>query len=736
MIRQEDLLRQEWNDFVGKQHGHRTIIEFAKALKEAHPEISYADLINTLYNGAGRYTDLPFIPDGFEWFAKSFISATHPSSVFVPFATGLEQRWFDNDTNVEYHFKNKDLEQVATLFADIKTHEAMPEHGTYDLILSALPLVSINTIDKNVSCQITEQSSKLLSDDGYCVFTFAKAIALNTAEKWLSKLESAGLYCAAIIDMPVGSYAPMSMAESEIVVFSKKKAKKRFVGLLSERDFTDNIVDNFLKGRASTSGAKLGVYVEGEIRCFSDYWKYTRIQSKNKALMKAYNGKPLMIKQIGSVHTPNKDNEFQASNNAVYVPKLGRSPVVTAITDFQIKAQNYFQIIVDTEIMLPRFLAFFLNTEEGINLRQLSYRGVTIKAFNTEILGEMIVPCPTVKLQSEYLKTYDQLEVLRVDVETLKDRLQKWPASYKNVCKEIKDINNTGDKFAQWIETLPYPIATILKRYSVVEDPNKKQEALFHFYEAYAIFQATLLSAALHKNLVDCSNLKEVNPAFFEKASFGNWVRMDRALSNLFLGIINASDNDKKKAVLDCFKTDDENLIKLLCNKSVCNILETASDYRNNWKGHSGITSDALYLEHVNILDSMLHKLQENIKDLYERVRLIRPVSLSYSNEVFSNSVEVLTGSNSIFSKDTIEALSPLDRSKLYLQVLDTGDMIQLPPYFIMKNSPADVNNACYFYSRVENGCTKYVSYHYDGRPEDIEAGEIAYDHIKQLLTN
>lgn len=188
--------------------------------------------------------------------------------------------------------------------------------------------------------------------------------------------------------------------------------------------------------------------------------------------------------------------------------------------------------------------------------------------------------------------------------------------------------------------------------------------------------------------------------------------------------------------MLACFKTSDENLIKLLCNKNVCNILDNACKYRNTWKGHSGITSDALYKEHVDILDSQLHKLQESIKDLYDRIRLIRPISLSFSNGMFSNKVEVLTGSNPIFTKDTIESLVPLDNSKLYLQIIDTSETIELPPYFILKNSPADAKNACYFYSRVESGSTRYVSYHYDGRPEDMEAGVVAFNHIKELLSN
>lgn len=736
---QLELIR-EVNDVLnrrGKNTFHLNIAEFVDALTEVKPDIDYAGyktLMKALFDEMRWYYNWGYLPDGYEWLVTSLLSSVHPSKVLIPFATGLECDWFEKETNVEYHFLNKDQEYAVTRITDIKTIEEIPEEGQYDLILSALPLEQISK--SCVSCQIVEQSSKLLSDEGYCVFSFGKAITLNTAEKWLYKLEKEGLYCVAVFDLPIGAYSPRSVVESEVVVFSKIKTEKRFVALLAEKNYADQIVSNFLMGKASKNSPKLGIYVEGEIRCYSDFLRASRIQNKNKNLAKAYNGKSVMIKQIGEVYAPNKKNVFRENDNAVYVPKLGKSPVVTEIEDFQIKAQNYFQIVVNTDMVLPRFLAFFLNTEEGVNIRQLSYKGVTIKAFNIKTLGDMTIPCPTIEQQSEYLKTYDQLEALRVDIETLKDKLQKTPAAYKNIRKSIKDINNTGDKFAQWIETLPYPIATILKKYSVSEDASNRQEILFYFYEAYAIFMATLLSAALNKSLIDCSNLKDVDSTFFEKATFGNWVRMDRALANLFLGGVNSPNDDKKKVVLECFKTTDENLIKYLCNRNACNILDTACKYRNSWKGHSGITSDALYKEHADILDCMLYKFQDSIKDLYERVRLIRPISLSFSNGIFINKVEVLTGSNAIFGKDTIESLSPLDDTKLYIQLLDTGEMLELPPYFILKNSPADVKNACYFYSRVEKGSTRYVSYHYDGKPEDIETGEVAYNHIKHLLTN
>jgi len=710
--------------------------KFTELLLEIKPDVCYEDfcILAKEYFAVRRpYGENFFMPQEFKWFVKEFSAQIKPNDIYVPFATGLECDLFEKESVVQYHFYNKDNEAAIKMLKDIKTVDYIEAGMMCELIVSALPLGNVN--GGFIGCQIVEKCIDLLSDNGYCVFTFAKNITSTTALKWLSELESKGLYCNAIIDLPIGTYAPLSMIDSEIVIFSKRRSEEIFTGLIEEEHFVKDIIANFINKRSSASSSKLGVYVKGDVKCYSDYLKDLRIRNKSKTLAKTYNGRIVTISQIGEVKAPNKNNEFENSESAIYVPRLGNSPVVTNISDFHIKPQNYFQVVVNSEVILPRFLAFFLNTEDGVTLRQLSYKGNTIKAFNTRTLGEMVIPCPSIALQSEYLKTYEELEGLSIQVETLKYKLIKTPASYKNIRAEMRDINNTGDKFVQWIESLPYPIATILKRYSESDDVEKKQETLFYFFEAYAIFEATVLSAVLNKKLVDSSSLGNVNPSFFEKASFGNWVIMDRSFSNLFLKLINSTKEEDKKAVLGCFKTSDENLIKLLCNKNICNILESVSKNRNLWKGHSGITSDALYKEHVDILDSDLRKLQKNIKDLYERVRLIRPVSLEFTDGIFYNKVEILTGSNPIFEKHTIESLVPLDTKKLYLQMIDTEDMVELPPYFILKNSPVEAKNACYFYNRVESGSTRYVSYHYEGIPEDMEAGEVAFDHIKELLT-
>lgn len=735
-MKNQEMISDVWNALHDRRGQEINRLSVSSILKELYPELSYEEYKEFVTFYDKRYYsshDISFVPEGFGDFLKNYITAANPPKALIPYATGLECDCFAGKEGVDFHFYNKDTEQATVMFADIHTIEKLPEEGNYDLIASALPL---GPISKDfISCQIVEKASKLISSDGHCIFTFGKGITLNSARKWLSELEGKGLYCTAIIDMAAGSYAPISMVESEIVIFSKRKSEKLFIGLLADKDYTSIILDNYLKGKPSTGNPQYGIYAEGNITCYSDFLREYTLKKKLRSLSKTYNGRIVKIKDIAEIHAPDKSNEFQENEKSVFIPRLGNSPVVTAVSDFHIKPQNYFQIIVNEDSVLPRYLAFFLNSEDGVSVRQLAYTGVSIKAFNMNTLGDMAIPCPSIELQSEYLKTYDQLEALRVEVEAFKTKLQKLPASYESILKGIKGINNTGDTFGQWLEKMPYPIATILKRYSVAEEANTKQEILFYFFEAYSIFSASILSSALNKDVVDCNSLREVNPDYFEKASFGNWVRMDRTLSNLYLHIINDSDGVKKKAIMECFKTNDENLIRLLCNRKVNNILEKASIYRNNWKGHSGITGETIYAEHANILGSLLTEFQDIIKDLYERIRLIRPVGLSFSNGTFFNKVEIITGSNSIFQKETIKSVKALDNSKLYLQMQDTGDMLELPPYFIMKNSPADIKNACYFYNKTENGNSRYVSYHFDGKPEDIEEGETAFDHIKQLLS-
>ena len=731
---EKEVMNEVWKDMMQYERtGARpTLLQYVRSIKRHKPDVSYQECLTVVAERfLSRYDENPFCPESFGNLCSTFLDQLKPQHVFVPFADGAELKFFsDTKAKVKYRFLNSENEEVAREFYDFESTQLID--GEYDLVVANLPIEPIGP--SSISCKTVEECIDLLSDYGYGVFTFSKGLTVASGRRWIENLGHKGLFCNAIMDMPARSYEPVTSVDTVVAVFSKKKTEKLFVSLLEDSDIIKKSVSNFLLGKPSVASPKMGIYVDEGIWSFAKYIELRKIERATESIRKKYNGVCVCISELGKIIPCSRGN-IEEKDNAVYIPRFAYSPAVLRVEDYQIKPNNYYQILVNEDRMLPRFMLFFLNSEEGRNLRQLHSDGATIPAINGESLGKIKVPCPPKEIQSAYLETYARLESLRIEVDAIKDKFVKTPASYKNILKEIKNINNQGDRFLQWIESLPYPIATILKRFSVLDDPLKQQETLFYFFEAYAIFESSILSAGLDKRLVDCASLTNVDPNYFEKASFGNWVVMDRELSKLYRDMANSKEIEMRRIPLDCFRTSDENIVSLLTNRAVCSILDEASQKRNYWKGHSGIASDVSCKEHVNYLTDLLRKLQENIKDLYERIRLVRLVNMDYMDERFINRVEVLTGSNAYFSKETITTLSPMDKRKLYLYMTDSDEILELPPYFILKNSPADVKNACYFYSRIESGKTRYVSYHYEGRPEDIENGAEAFETIKRLLS-
>lgn len=525
----------------------------------------------------------------------------------------------------------------------------------------------------------------------------------------------------------------MTSIPSKVIIFSLQDVSEVFLAKVKKPDNIDSIIDNYIGRTTSNKGDHLGIWFEkNTYKDFTSYESEKRSRRIKEGLKKDYNADLCSIADISTSIILGKENKrFDQIDNAVYIPKIGKSPVYTETESLKLKQHNYFQVILDSEIVLPKFIAFVLNTEKGIELRERAMTGF-IPKLNLTTLKSLEIPIPSIDFQEKLLTLEDKLDYIFNETIRVKQSLENKPVAYKNLEKTIRDINNQGDRFEQWVETLPYPLATILRRYLVANSDMKKQESLLHFFEAYSIFEAAILSGAYNRHIV--GNIENVDFESFEKASFGNWVTMDKALADRFRSEMNSS-KEKKDQILDCFHTDDGQLINALCSKDVCNILFQMVDYRNRWKGHVGVTSELEYQEHVRILKGKTDKFQRYVNDLYEKIRLIRPIELKKKHGQFINTVEILTGSNPIFKKDIIIEDEGLDQEKLYIQALDTKEVFEIPPFFVFSNDPSDAKNACYFYSRLENGGnTKYISYHFENKSKDIEAGITAYTIIKDIL--
>ena len=72
---------------------------------------------------------------------------------------------------------------------------------------------------------------------------------------------------------------------------------------------------------------------------------------------------------------PGDEFAFQPLENAIYIPLIGSSDVVESPDELKLKAQNYAQVVIDPSRSDARFVARFLNSEFGKELRDLIKTG-------------------------------------------------------------------------------------------------------------------------------------------------------------------------------------------------------------------------------------------------------------------------------------------------------------------------------------------------------------------------
>ena len=74
-----------------------------------------------------------------------------------------------------------------------------------------------------------------------------------------------------------------------------------------------------------------------------------------------------------------------------------------------------------------------------------------------------------------------------------------------------------------------------------------------------------------------------------------------------------------------------------------------------------------------------------------------------------------------------------MDTSRLYLLHENQYQPVELLPFFRLMPSPRTEENACYFYSRLEGGEVRWVSYHFPAESEVVRADAEVVDALSLL---
>lgn len=256
-----------------------------------------------------------------------------------------------------------------------------------------------------------------------------------------------------------------------------------------------------------------------------------------------------------------------------------------------------------------------------------------------------------------------------------------------------------------WVDTLPYPLASILWLYLAELEPHKREDHLIHFFEVLAQFFCIVLMSSfrLDNHFFKRSWIKNVRVNDFWRPSIGTWLFTLRALRKEARSTLKLSKGKEEYYELSRLSP---NFIAVLIDEEFDRIIQDANDIRNS-KAHSGIYNEASP-EYLEELESNLETAKRLVGAIFQKVKLIKPLSMKMKGGKKVHRVEILNGTRVPFQKDNIQLSHLLDTQLFYIldEIRDDKKALALVP--MMKR----IDNAFYFPNRVEPEEIKWVSYH------------------------
>jgi len=558
----------------------------------------------------------------------------------------------------------------------------------------------------------------------------------------VEELPQLGLCIAAALELPAGSLAPATNIPTFLVVVRKKVSEEMFVAQLSQDSRTNRqIIDNLREGRAD-GPLELGRLVAAKGFRGLDSLRLGEQLTLAEQHFEVRAVRLGELTQSIRLGRPGEDFEFPETPNALYIPLIGISDVLEGSEVLTLKRQNYAQVAIDQARTDARFVARFLNSSLGRSVREATKTGIAIRKLNTAGLKDLQVLIPNLETQKRLLEVDARLAAerntllgLQNDVAALQRELWANPRKLADVDDQIQALASQLAKGAtphasstleQWFETLPFPLASILRAWQASNSREYKAryEHLLHFFEATAEFLSVIYLSAFssqpvlfeeHKEkLIDALQKQHLS---LERSTFGTWKVIVEYLSKQTRSYL-FGDPIQRKLCLELFYDESGAFPEMLSGKDLVAVLAAANKLRNDWTGHGGMVGEGEAKERNEQLVGELQRLRQSMKDVWQGTRLIRAIHCRPSKGRFDNEVAILVGSNSEFLKESRAMAVWLDVERLYLISKDSDQALLLLPLMHVGASPESAKNACYFFNRVEKDGARFISYHFADYPE------------------
>jgi|CZKZ01.1.fsa_nt_gi predicted RNA methylase len=560
-----------------------------------------------------------------------------------------------------------------------------------------------------------------LSENGTAILTVTPAFLWNAhAAEVQEAIGKLGCRIRALIHLPGGTF-PHTRISSYLAVFERGEQQEVFIGEFTEiPEHQKSLITNY-KGRKAGERPSLGRLCPlSEFQGFDAFAAQQRLKRLVRTagwLRHTAGSVILKTERLAS-----SDGRSEQEVNCLYLRMMGHPAAVLDPIDLTLSAvRDSVRIRIDPEIVDVRYLVHWFNQSEvgQTTLASLSRDGV-VPRIDLNALLKSTFYLPPLTQQRHAIKAIEHLNRVRAEAAELETALWSSSEDTDVVVKRIRTINQE-DRYEDWIETLPFPLASILWRHRAGGGATREQyEILLHFFEATAAFVATIHLSAF---MSDDSLWKESAPGLrdslakqhlsLERATFGAWKIVVEYLSGRCKSLL--SDAAGLETWKRAYGTTNSSLVAMICHADFQTALQRANSIRNTSSGHAGaIGQDEAQAIHDELF-ALVHKVRGVFGRSWLDYELIQPSESRYEGGIYHYKARRLMGTRSTpFEVVRRESTLPLESERLYLFDAMSQTGMLLRPFIRVMLSPEKKATACFIFSRCEQAGARFVSYHFE----------------------
>jgi hypothetical protein len=402
------------------------------------------------------------------------------------------------------------------------------------------------------------------------------------------------------------------------------------------------------------------------------------------------------------------------------------------------KGYQLLELQLDPTVARAEYVAGLLSSPTGKQLRESVAGAFTIPHVAAFGLEAIRIPVPSIRVQAEAVRTEAHLASMQATVARLRSELWRRPDNASRALSQL-ELAARADPVRRWLETLPYPLASVLQRYTALRDPVERLPGLLHFYEATAQFGCAVLLSILdadrellHLTRADIAGAAGPGRNLFDRADFGLWINLGTTLAKAIRRLQGQVDQRMR---LEEAAGPVMELMARLAGRQLWRVLDQARPIRNA-RAHGGVLSPAQVEGWLGTLEALLSEAEQALASGFDDIDLVRADQGRFTAGVHVYPrAQRLRGPSEVFGEFELRTRVPLESEHLAFVGRDTPISAVLPLVPLVRvGAPSGTSrNACYFFgSQLRPGTYSYVSYHFEDQPqievEDTELQNLALE--------